>query len=41
MAYINGNSVPQANIGVLHKLIDSRHELAEVLSYNRSHHKDR
>lgn len=30
MVYVEGNSVPQANHGVLEKLIASRHELAQV-----------
>lgn len=30
MAYVRGNSSPQANLGVLNKLIGARHELAEV-----------
>ncbi|KAI5346908.1 hypothetical protein L3X38_014787 [Prunus dulcis] len=30
MAYIKGNSVPHANLGVLDQLIASRHELAQV-----------
>lgn len=30
MAYIKGNSVPRANLGVLDKLIAARHELAQV-----------
>ncbi|XP_006854483.3 probable mitochondrial intermediate peptidase, mitochondrial isoform X1 [Amborella trichopoda] len=32
-AYIVGNSVPKANLGVLDKLIAARHELAEILGY--------
>lgn len=30
MAYIKGNSVPHANLGVLDRLIAARHELAQV-----------
>lgn len=30
MAYVQGNSVPSANIGVLDKLIGTRHEIAQV-----------
>ncbi|KAK9914089.1 hypothetical protein M0R45_037885 [Rubus argutus] len=33
LAYIKGNSVPQANLGVLDKLIATRHELAQVMGY--------
>ena len=31
MAYIQGNTVPVANLGILDKLIATRHELAQVL----------
>ncbi|KAL6956412.1 mitochondrial intermediate peptidase [Sarracenia purpurea var. burkii] len=31
MAYIQGNSVPSANIGVLDKLIATRHEIAQIM----------
>ncbi|XP_010536529.1 PREDICTED: probable mitochondrial intermediate peptidase, mitochondrial isoform X2 [Tarenaya hassleriana] len=31
MVYIEGNSVPQANHGVLEKLIAARHELAQIM----------
>lgn len=34
MVYIQGNSVPHANHGVLEKLIASRHELAQVSTYS-------
>lgn len=30
MAYVRGNSSPQANLGILNKLIGARHELAQV-----------
>lgn len=30
MAYIQGNSAPRANLGVLNKLIAARHEFAQV-----------
>ena len=30
MVYIQGNSVPSGNIGVLDKLIAARHEIAQV-----------
>lgn len=30
MVYVQGNSVPSANIGVLDKLIATRHEIAQV-----------
>lgn len=33
MAYIEGNSVPVANLGVLDKLIAARHELAQITGY--------
>ncbi|XP_008234377.1 PREDICTED: probable mitochondrial intermediate peptidase, mitochondrial isoform X1 [Prunus mume] len=33
MAYIKGNSVPHANLGVLDQLIASRHELAQIMGY--------
>ncbi|XP_038709223.1 mitochondrial intermediate peptidase, mitochondrial [Tripterygium wilfordii] len=33
MVYVQGNSVPHANIEVLDKLIASRHELAQILGY--------
>lgn len=33
MVYVEGNSVPHANHGVLEKLIASRHELAQVSAY--------
>ncbi|KAJ7949611.1 Mitochondrial intermediate peptidase, mitochondrial [Quillaja saponaria] len=33
MVYIQGNSVPHANLGVLDKLISSRHELAQIMGY--------
>ncbi|XP_057952770.1 mitochondrial intermediate peptidase, mitochondrial isoform X2 [Malania oleifera] len=33
LAYIQGNSVPHANLGVLDKLIATRHEIAEILGY--------
>ncbi|XP_042511651.1 mitochondrial intermediate peptidase, mitochondrial [Macadamia integrifolia] len=32
-SYIQGNSVPRANLGVLDKLIASRHELAQIMGY--------
>ncbi|KAF8008679.1 hypothetical protein BT93_K2367 [Corymbia citriodora subsp. variegata] len=32
-AYIEGNSVPLANLGVLDKLIAARHELAQITGY--------
>ncbi|XP_034206279.1 mitochondrial intermediate peptidase, mitochondrial-like [Prunus dulcis] len=38
MAYIKGNSVPHANLGVLDQLIASRHELAQVSLYLNSQH---
>ncbi len=31
MAYIQGNSVPRANLKVLDELIAARHELAQVV----------
>lgn len=34
MVYIEGNSVPHANHGVLDKLIAARHELAQVSAYS-------
>ncbi|CAH8383597.1 unnamed protein product [Eruca vesicaria subsp. sativa] len=34
MVYIQGNSVPHANHGVLEKLIASRHELAQMMGCN-------
>ncbi|KAH0889176.1 hypothetical protein HID58_051605 [Brassica napus] len=34
MVYVEGNSVPQANHGVLEKLIASRHELAQMMGCN-------
>ncbi|KAF3964920.1 hypothetical protein CMV_010846 [Castanea mollissima] len=33
MAYIQGNSVPVANLGILDKLIATRHELAQIMGY--------
>lgn len=30
MAYLQGNSVPKANLGVLDNLIAARHEIAQV-----------
>ncbi|PON89458.1 Peptidase M3A/M3B [Trema orientale] len=33
MAYLRGNSSPQANLGVLNKLMGARHELAQILGY--------
>lgn len=33
MAYIRGNSSPEANLGVLDKLIFARHELAQVIYF--------
>lgn len=33
MAYIQGNSVPSANLGVLDKLVASRHEIAQIMGY--------
>ncbi|KAL5569985.1 hypothetical protein UlMin_026560 [Ulmus minor] len=33
MAYIQGNSTPKANLGVLDKLIGTRHELSQILGY--------
>ncbi|KAA8539812.1 hypothetical protein F0562_026504 [Nyssa sinensis] len=33
MAYIQGNSVPHANLGVLDKLIAARHEIAQIMGY--------
>ncbi|KAI8564627.1 hypothetical protein RHMOL_Rhmol03G0195400 [Rhododendron molle] len=33
MAYVQGNSVPSANIGVLDKLIATRHEIAQIMGY--------
>ncbi|PON56238.1 Peptidase M3A/M3B [Parasponia andersonii] len=33
MAYARGNSSPQANLGVLNKLMGARHELAQILGY--------
>ncbi|XP_058205215.1 mitochondrial intermediate peptidase, mitochondrial [Rhododendron vialii] len=33
MAYVKGNSVPSANIGVLDKLIATRHEIAQIMGY--------
>ncbi|KAJ4956022.1 hypothetical protein NE237_012805 [Protea cynaroides] len=32
-SYIQGNSVPRANLSVLDKLIASRHELAQIMGY--------
>ncbi|KAF8379289.1 hypothetical protein HHK36_028722 [Tetracentron sinense] len=32
-AYIQGNSVPQANLSVLDKLIAARHEFAQIMGY--------
>lgn len=34
MAYIQGNSVPSANLGVLDKLVASRHEIAQMYADN-------
>lgn len=34
MAYVQGNSVPLANLKVLDKLIAARHEFAEIMGYN-------
>jgi intermediate peptidase len=34
MAYVQGNSVPSANIGVLDKLIATRHEIAQMYADN-------
>ncbi|XP_041007330.1 mitochondrial intermediate peptidase, mitochondrial isoform X1 [Juglans microcarpa x Juglans regia] len=31
MAYVKGNSVPNANLGILDKLISARHELAQIM----------
>lgn len=31
MAYVKGNSSPRANLGVLDKLIATRHSLAQVI----------
>lgn len=36
MVYVQGNSVPHANLGVLDKLIAARHELAQVLFFATS-----
>lgn len=36
MAYVQGNSVPSANIGVLDKLIATRHEIAQIMG-NKSY----
>ncbi|KAK6926367.1 Peptidase M3A/M3B catalytic domain [Dillenia turbinata] len=33
LAYIQGNSVPHANLGVLDKLIAARHEIAQIMGY--------
>ncbi|GMP24118.1 hypothetical protein CsSME_00001508 [Camellia sinensis var. sinensis] len=33
MAYVQGNSVPSANLGVLDKLVASRHEIAQIMGY--------
>ncbi|XP_028052419.1 mitochondrial intermediate peptidase, mitochondrial isoform X2 [Camellia sinensis] len=33
MAYVQGNSVPSANLGVLDKLVASRHETAQIMGY--------
>ncbi|KAK7322431.1 hypothetical protein VNO77_25810 [Canavalia gladiata] len=33
MVYIQGNSVPQANVDVLNRLISARHELAQIMGY--------
>lgn len=33
MAYIQGNSVPHANLAVLDKLIAARHEIAQIMGY--------
>ncbi|KGN57283.1 mitochondrial intermediate peptidase, mitochondrial isoform X3 [Cucumis sativus] len=33
MAYVKGNSSPRANLGVLDKLIATRHSLAQILGY--------
>ncbi|EXB89501.1 Mitochondrial intermediate peptidase [Morus notabilis] len=33
MAYVQGYSSPQANLGILNKLIGARHELAQILGY--------
>ncbi|XP_052197196.1 mitochondrial intermediate peptidase, mitochondrial isoform X2 [Diospyros lotus] len=33
VAYVKGNSVPFANLGVLDKLIAARHEIAQMLGY--------
>ncbi|XP_010672007.2 mitochondrial intermediate peptidase, mitochondrial isoform X2 [Beta vulgaris subsp. vulgaris] len=33
LAYIQGNSVPHANLDVLDKLIAARHELAQIMGY--------
>ncbi|XAR71801.1 Mitochondrial intermediate peptidase [Bertholletia excelsa] len=33
MAYVQGNSSPHANLGVLDRLISARHEIAQILGY--------
>ncbi|KAK9293356.1 hypothetical protein L1049_021348 [Liquidambar formosana] len=33
MAYVQGNSVPHANLAVLDKLIAARHEIAQIMGY--------
>ncbi|GAA0149472.1 metalloprotease [Lithospermum erythrorhizon] len=33
MAYIQGNSVPRANLGVLEKLIAARHEFSQIMGH--------
>ncbi|KAJ9553243.1 hypothetical protein OSB04_017288 [Centaurea solstitialis] len=34
MTYIQSNSVPRANLGVLDNLIAARHEIAQIMGYN-------
>ncbi|KAL3524177.1 hypothetical protein ACH5RR_017011 [Cinchona calisaya] len=34
MAYVQGNSVPHANLGILDKLIAARHEFAQIMGHN-------
>ncbi|XP_059666980.1 mitochondrial intermediate peptidase, mitochondrial [Cornus florida] len=33
MAYVQGNSVPRENLGILDKLIAARHEIAQIMGY--------
>ncbi|GJW49926.1 probable mitochondrial intermediate peptidase, mitochondrial isoform X1, partial [Tanacetum coccineum] len=33
MTYIQGNSVPRANLRVLDKLIAARHEISQIMGY--------